>query len=136
VTTTAATPFAARVDDAIRQAQTVLALSPEGLTPDAVSGLNEMLRRFRETVVEPEMARTVSAERPISLAMTVTEAEAHAAVCGAASRGTVIVSPTPVQAAALGVLSLRLRSQIDQHAARTVAVPPAADAALSSGDAA
>jgi len=134
--TTTPEPFATRVDHALRNAQTALSLSPDGLDAAGVASLNEMLRRFREDVVEPEKSRTVSAERPIALAMTVCEAEAHAAVCGAASRGTVIVSPTPVQAAALGVLSLRLRSQIDQHAARTVAVPPAADAALSSGDAA
>ncbi len=133
MTTTAATPFAARVDDAIRQAQTVLALSPDGLAPDAVSGLNEQLRRFREEVVEPEAARAVTAERPIALAMSVAEAEVHAAICGAASRGPVTVAPSPVQAAALGVISLRLRSQVDQHAARPVAVPPAADAALANG---
>lgn len=126
MTTTASTPFARRVDDALRQAQTVLSLSPDGLTGGEAASLNDMLRRLREEIVEPEIAKTPTTDKPIGLALSVTEAEAHANVLGALGAGsTVIVAPTDVQRAALTVVALRLRSQIDQHAGRVAQAPPA-----------
>lgn len=126
MTTTASTPFARRVDDALRQAQTVLSLSPDGLTGGEAASLNDMLRRLREEIVEPEIAKTPTTDKPIGLAMRVDEAEAHLQICDMLASGSaVICAASMAQRAALFIVARRLRSQIDQHAGRVAQAPPA-----------
>lgn len=140
MSTPSTAPFVSRVDDAIRQAQTVLALSPDGLDAATTSALNEQLRRFREEVVEPvrEQQGCALPGLPLGLALTVSQGEVLAGIFEGAARGsTFILMPTPEQRATLGLLALRLRAQIDQVAARAAREaaalqppPSAADAAL------
>lgn len=140
MSTPSTAPFAARVDDAIRQAQTVLALSPDGLDAATTAALNEQLRRFREEVVEPvrEQQGCALPGLPLGLALTVSQGEVLAGIFEGAARGsTFILMPTPEQRATLGLLALRLRAQLDQVAARAAREaaalqppPGAADAAL------
>ena len=104
MSTPSTAPFAARVDDAIRQAQTVLALSPDGLDAATTAALNEQLRRFREEVVEPvrEQQGCALPGLPLGLALTVSQGEVLAGIFEGAARGsTFILMPTPEQRATL-----------------------------------
>lgn len=120
--------FPGRVNDALRQLQATLlgAIETPEIAGDLFRDALDMARRLREEIVEPEIAKTPTDDKPIGLALSVYEAEAHRAILSALGAGsTILVAPTDVQREALAIVALRLRSQIDQHAARVQAAPPA-----------
>lgn len=129
--------FPGRVNDALRQLQATLlgTIETPAIARELIRDALDMARALREDVVAPEIARTPTTDKPVGFAMRVDEAETHAALCSAASRGRVIAGPTETRPAELFtptetqrevllILSLRLRSQIDQHAGRASASAP------------
>lgn len=120
--------FPGRVNDALRQLHATIlgAVETPEIAGDLFRDALDMARRLREEIVEPEIAKTPTDDKPIGLAMRVDEAQAFADVLRSAGAGnTIVIAPTETQRAALAVVALRLRSQIDQHAARVAQAPPA-----------
>lgn len=142
MTTTAATPFAARVDDALRQVQ--LVLSDGALDAEQVARLNAQVRRLREEVVEPEARRVAPPGYPVVVGLTETEGDAIADLFERAADERVdglMLMPSPLQKCAFRSVARRVRAAgIDLLARRLGAVEavpaattPAADAALANG---
>lgn len=120
--------FPGRVNDALRQLQATLlgAIETPAIARELIRDALDMARALREEIVEPEVARTPTTDKPIGLAMRVDEAEAHLQICDMLASGSaVICAASMAQRAALFIVARRLRSQIDQHAGRVAQAPPA-----------